>query len=162
MVGQRAAPGVQDGQDADQPAHVVRIEGQLDEALGGGLHQQAVQDLLVASQQGAKLLRQGEDHVEVRYRQQFLPPGFQPGLGILPMTLGAGPIAAGVIGVVLPAAVVADVDLAAQGWGAAALEILHDAAVAGQQVPAEPVEILPAVAAEDVGDLGHGGATGRP
>jgi len=77
-------------------------------------------------------------------------------LRIVGMALGTAAVAAGVIRVLLVAAVVAREDVSAQSGRAAVLNILHGPAVAGQHVLAEPVEILWAIPAKDVRYLGHG------
>ena len=156
MIDQRPRPGVQDGQDADQAADVVGIPGQLDQGFGGGLHQEAVEDLLVTPHQGTESFREGEDHVEVGNWEEFRPSGREPLFRVFRVALGTASVPAGVIGVLLVAAMIAGEDVAAQGGGAAVLEVFQGPAMAGQNVRAEPLEILPAVAAEDVGHLGHG------
>ena len=82
-----------------------------------------------------------EDDVEVRNRQEFLSPGGQPGLRVLAVALGTGPVTAGVVDVVLPAAVVADIELPAQCGGSAVAQVPQRPAVAGQGVLAKAVQI---------------------
>ena len=53
MIGQRRRPGVQDGQDPESSAHIAWIGRQLHQRLGGGLHQDAVQHLLMSAHQRA-------------------------------------------------------------------------------------------------------------
>jgi hypothetical protein len=95
MVGQRRAPGVQYGGEADARAQVLRIGGDGSQRLGGGPEQEVVDGGLVLERDGADRGRQGEDDVIVGNRQQLRLAVFQP----LPrggrLTLRAMPIAAG-------------------------------------------------------------------
>ncbi len=70
-AGQRRAPGVQHGGEADLGAEVLRIGGDGDQGLGGGLEQDGVDLGLVVVGDVGDRLRQGEDEVEVRHRQQL-------------------------------------------------------------------------------------------
>ena len=98
MVGQRRAPGVQHGGEADARAQMLRIGGDGGQRLGGGPEQQVVDGCLVLEGDGADRGRQGEDDVVVGNRQQLRLAVFEP----LPrggrLTLRAMPIPAGVIG----------------------------------------------------------------
>ena len=166
MVYQRAAPRVEDGHDGDQTADVVGIVGQLDQGLGGGPHQDRIEGLLVASHQVAEFVGDGQDEVEVWDGQQFLAAAVQPCFGVFSMTFGAGAVAAGVVGIMLLAATIADVEYSAHGGGSAVAKVSQGSAMAGQHVPAETFQILGAVETEDVSQLGHDerskAATGRP
>ncbi len=68
MVAQHSPPGMQDGHDADPSADVLGIVGQCHQRLGRGLHQDAIQRLLMAPDDLSQGLRQREDHVEVLHR----------------------------------------------------------------------------------------------
>jgi hypothetical protein len=57
------APGVQHGGDADVAAEPVAPE--LEEALRGALEEKLIELLLVGEEQAVKLLRQGEDAINV-------------------------------------------------------------------------------------------------
>jgi hypothetical protein len=157
---------MEDGHDADLATDVVWIGGQFGQSLGSGLHQEGIQGLLVGAQQIAELVGDGEDDVEVRHGQEFLAATREPGLGIFAVALGTRPVAAGVIDVLLPAAVVTDVELATQGWAAAMAKVQERPTVAGEHALAETLDIPVAVETEDVGHLRHGelseAATGRP
>ena len=107
MVGQGPGPGVQHTQDPDQPADIMRVRGELDERLGRGAEQDVVEVLLVAADERPQLVGHGEDDVKVGDRQEFLPPLFQPGFGVLAVALGATAVAAGVVDIVFLATVVA-------------------------------------------------------
>ena len=62
-----------------------------------------------------QVVRQGEHQMEVRYRQQLAPPLCQPGFLGAGLAQRAMPIAAGVIHVAGHAAVIAGLDMPAQG-----------------------------------------------
>lgn len=47
MMGERRAPGVEDGRDTDPRAGALGISGDGERCLGGGLHQQVVDHALV-------------------------------------------------------------------------------------------------------------------
>ena len=65
MVGQRRAPGVQYGAEADARAQMLRVGGDGGQRLGGGPEQQVVDGALVLKCDGAERSRQGEDDVIV-------------------------------------------------------------------------------------------------
>ena len=64
-------PGVQHGEHADGAADEARIAGQLDDRLGGGLHQHGVAVALVGAQHGPQFLGHGDGDVEVGHRQHL-------------------------------------------------------------------------------------------
>ena len=78
MVGQRRAPGVQHGGEADARAQMLRVAGDGDERLGGGPEQEVVDGGLVVERDGADWSRQGEDDVVIRNRQQLGLAVFEP------------------------------------------------------------------------------------
>ena len=75
--------------------------------------------LRVDQRQGRQLVRQGEHEVEVRNRQELGAARCQPGGAGRSLALGTVPVAAGVVGDLLPAAGVALAHVAAQCGGAA-------------------------------------------
>jgi hypothetical protein len=60
-----------------------------------------------------------------------------------------------VVGILLVATGLAWEQVSAQGLRAAVDDIIHGAAMAGQEVLAEPFPILPAIALQDVRHLWH-------
>jgi hypothetical protein len=87
MVGQGAGPGVEDTQDANQAAHIMRVHGEVDERLGRGAPQQVVQVFWVAAEAFVELLGQGQDHMNVGHWQPCLPPRCQPHRGVMTVRL---------------------------------------------------------------------------
>ena len=69
------------------------------------------------------------------------------------VALWAVPIAAGVVGDPPVAAVLAGLDVTAQGSGAAGLDRRHDLELAKGQMPVMGNPVAGACAAEDIGDL---------
>ena len=95
MVGQRRAPGVQDGGEADAPAQMLRIIGDGGECLRGGPEQEVVDGGLVVAGDGADRSRQGEDDVVIGNRQKLGLAVFEPlprrgGLALRAMPVAAG------------------------------------------------------------------------
>jgi hypothetical protein len=161
MIDKRPRPGVQDIQDPDQAAHIMRVRGQLDKRLRRGAPQDVVQVFLVSADQLPQLLGQGQDDMEVGDPQQLLAPLLQPRLGVLVVACGATAVAAGVVDVVCLTAPLARPQLPAQGLRAAVDDIIHGAAMAGQEVRAEPLPIVRAIAPQDVRHLRHTRAPAR-
>ena len=71
MVGERRAPGVQHGSEADARAEMLRVGGDGDQRLSGGPEQEVVDGGLVVERDGADRSRQGEDDVIVGNRQEL-------------------------------------------------------------------------------------------
>ena len=78
MVGQRRAPGVQYGGQADARAQMLRVGGDRGQRLRGGPEQEVVDGGLVLERDGADRRRQGEDDVVIGNRQEFGLAVFQP------------------------------------------------------------------------------------
>ena len=78
MVGQRRAPGVQHGGEADARAQMLRVGGDGGQRLRGGPEQEVVDGGLVLERDGADRRRQGEDDVVVGNRQQLGLAVFEP------------------------------------------------------------------------------------
>ena len=95
MVGQRRAPGVEDGGEADVRAQMLRVGGDGDERLGGGPEQEVVDDGLVLERDRADRRRQGEDDMIVGDREEFGLALDQPLPRRRALTLRAVAVAAG-------------------------------------------------------------------
>ena len=78
MVGQRRAPGVQYGGEADARAQMLRVGGDRGQRLRGGPEQEVVDGGLVLERDGADRGRQGEDDVIVGNRQELRLAVFEP------------------------------------------------------------------------------------
>ena len=115
MVGHRRAPAVEHGGDADAGAEVPGIGGDREQRLGRRAEQQVVDHRLVLIGDRGDLGRQGEDHVEVADRQQIGLAGGEPILRRRALALGAMAVAAGVVGDPAVAAILAALDMTAEG-----------------------------------------------
>jgi hypothetical protein len=60
---------VQDGEQADRRSDMASVAGELDDSLGGGLHQQGVAVTLVGAQRVAEFLGHGHGDVVIARRQ---------------------------------------------------------------------------------------------
>ena len=147
------APGMQDGEEADLSPEVLGIGSEGAQGAGGGAKQQGVDDPWVLQGEGGDGLGEGKDEVEVGAVEQFgatLADPLGAGKGL---ALGAVAVAAGAIAEAAVAAVVALLDLAAEGGGAAAFDGGHDAALGGGQRGGETAAESVPVTVEDVSHL---------
>ena len=78
VVGQRRAPGVQYGGQADARAQMLRVGGDRGQRLRGGPEQEVVDGRLVLGRDGADRSRQGEDDVIIGNRQELGLAVFEP------------------------------------------------------------------------------------
>ena len=162
VMQQILAPGMQDGDEADLGAQVLRVGGDGAQGLGGGMEQDVVDDRLVLVRDRSDLLRHREDDVKVFDRQQFGLPVFQPLSARQRLALWTMAVAAAVEGDALMAAGVALLDVATECGRAAALDGAHDAALAAAQALAVLLAVGGAELAEDVRHLEPDGAQRDP
>jgi hypothetical protein len=161
MIDEGPGPGVEDAENADESPDIMWVCGELDERLGRGAQQHVVQVFLVAADEFVELLGQSQDHMKVGHGQQFLPPLCQPHLGVMTVALGATPVTAGVVGIVRLTAVITLQQMSAQGLCPAVANIIHSAAMAGQEIRAKPLLIGGTIVPEDVRHLWHARAPER-
>ena len=135
----------------------MQVCGQLDERWRRGPEQDVVEVFLVAADERSPLLGQGEDAMQVGHREEFLPPLFQPGFGVVVVARGTAAMAAGVVDIMLAATVVTWVQVPPQGLRAAGEAVRYGPTVAGQQRFAKLVQGLAAVPPSDVRHLWHDG-----
>ena len=119
-------PGMEDGGAADADAEAPGVGGDGGEGLGGGAEQDREQDAPVLEGDPGDGRRQGEDDMEVRYRQDTGGLRLHPAPRGIPLAGGAMPVAAGMEGDVVATALCAAVELAPQRGGSAALDGRHD------------------------------------
>ena len=74
---------MQNAEEADLGAKMLRIGGDLEEGLGHSSEQQVVQFGFVLQDERVQFMRQGEHHMEVARRQQFLLLGRRSSAGVL-------------------------------------------------------------------------------
>ena len=98
MLRERLAPRVEDRGDPDRAAEVPRIAPEGEQRVGGRAEEQRVDHARIALRERVEVVRQGEDDVEVRDRQQVgLARREPPFLGER-LALGTVAIATGVVG----------------------------------------------------------------
>ena len=148
------APGVQHGQHAGAGAEVLGVRGHFEHRLGGAAEQQVVDHPGIAQGDRVEGIRQREDQVEVRHREQLGGAGLQPPCRGRGPAGGAVAVAAGVVGDLLMPALGAPQDMAAQSRGAAGGQVVEGAALLGRQPRIISLQGLVEDAADD---LGHGG-----
>jgi hypothetical protein len=88
--------------------------------------------------------------MEVGDRENELPARLDPVPCILPVALGAMSIAAGVVGIVHESTLIALIDVASKGLGAAVYYVPHGSGVAREHSIGEELEVVRAIEPEDV------------
>ena len=158
ILQQVLAPGVEDGEEADLRAQMLRIACDGEERLGGDAEKQTVDFTLVIVSDAGDFLRHGEDDMEILDRQQFGFTRLQPAGALGVLTLRTVPIPTRVVGDTSMRAVVAFFDMTAEYSGAANLNGTHDAQLAAGECVR--LAIGGAVPSKNVGQLdsrpGHG------
>ncbi|HEY4355591.1 MAG TPA: hypothetical protein VGN16_07590, partial [Acidobacteriaceae bacterium] len=89
------SPGVQDAEEADLCAQVLRVGCDVKECCSADAKEEIIDDLLVLQSQPGKFVRNGEDYMHVFYGQQFFVAIGQPliagiGLALRTMSRPAG------------------------------------------------------------------------
>ena len=153
MMGQRRAPCVQDGGEADAGAEMFGIGGDGGQGLGRRLEQQIVDDGLVLESDRRDRGRHGEDDVEIGSRQQFGFSFCQPLSGGGGLTLGTMAVAAGVIGDARMRAVLAALDMTAERGGAAVFDRRHRLQLGEADMTGVGLAPVRAMGVKNVGDF---------
>src|SRR5687767_877826 len=104
---QDLVPSMEDGEKAHVRAEILGFCGDGSQGLGSGLKEQVVAQTLVLQRDGCQLVGKGEDDVEVRDVEEFTLSGGEPFGSCGGLTLGAVPVAAGVVGDLFVAAGIA-------------------------------------------------------
>jgi len=162
VISQIARPGLQDADHAEGASDVFRIGGQLLQGLLRSLKEPVVDDLLSPAGKAPQTLRQREGGHEVGGEQEQVSLLIDPAIDLIVLTLRTMAILAGVIPVMLLAALGAAVYMAAQGLRATVADVLYGPPVAGKQPVLALGEIFRAVQAKDVRQLRHTHFTGPP
>ena len=76
---------------------MLRVPRHFKHGRGTGAEEQVVEQSLVLEHQCGEFMRQGEDNMEVRHRQQLSGTRGQPLGACVSLALGAVPVAAGVV-----------------------------------------------------------------
>ena len=121
VVGQRRAPGVEYGGEADARAQMLRVGGDRGQRLRGAPEQEVVDGGLVLERDRADRGRQGEDDVIAGNRQKLRLAFGQPLSRRRGLALRAVPIPAGIVGDAFVRAVLAALDVSAERGSPAGL-----------------------------------------
>ena len=146
---------MQHGETSETRADVLRIGGQALEGRGRAAHQHAVDDALVRERERAQFARQGEGHEIVRARQELRALRLEPALGVRAVTRRAMAIAARVIAIDLPLAVITLRELAADVRSPARGEIVQHSPVTREQTVSHVGAVRRAVEADDLRHRAH-------
>jgi hypothetical protein len=112
---------VQDGEESDLCAEVLRIGCYFQQRFCNGTKQQVVQQGGIALTQPVQLMWQCEHHMKVRQAKQLLFAASEPSLACLRLALGAVSVPAGVKRDGRMTAPGTLIEMAAQSWRTAAL-----------------------------------------
>jgi len=153
MMQQVLAPGVQHREDPDLCAETAGIGGNFLQRLGYGAEQQAVANPLVLQGQRRKRLRDRKDNVAVTNGKQFLGSFGEPLIPGDGLTLRTMPIPAGVICDDTTGAVIALLDVAAQGASTAGADVPQRFSLLRRERMSPLLQELLSVLAEDIGYL---------
>jgi len=126
---------MKDAEEADLRPEILGIASDCKQGLGAGTEEQAVEEPLVLQGEGRQPMREGEDEVGVRGRQDFPATGLDPTVAGVGLALGTVSIAAAVVRDDAMAAAGALIQMSTQGSGAAVLDGRQDLAM----LPGEPV-----------------------
>ena len=159
MVAHRARPCVEDGETPETRADVARIGGQRWRAAAA-LRLSTPETTLVREREPAQLARQGERHEIGRARQELRALRLEPPLGARAVTRRAVPVAAGVIAIDLPLAVITRRGVAAEVRSPARGEIVPHSPVTREQTVSHVGARRRAVEADDLRHREHVGLDG--
>ena len=148
---------MQNSHHANATADVMGIGCQLDNRTGGGFDEQTVDFFLMQARKSPKLMRQRKDHVIIRYRQEFLLPRLEPCVGVAFVALRTTAVTTGVIRILQPATVIAFEYMASQRGRTTSEYVPERSSMTGWHSLAKLLQVLRAVASQDVGYFDHGG-----
>ena len=160
MMGERLAPCMKNGDEAELAAEMPGIGGDGLQRCGDGVEQDGVDHRLVLIGDRRDLGRHREHDVEIGHRQQIGLAGGEPLFARGALALGAMPVAAGVIGDRAVRAVLTGLDMTTERGGPAQLDRRHDAALDAAEMTVMGEAIGMTMAAEDIRHLQFG--THRP
>ncbi len=128
---------MQDCHHAHLTTDVMGISGQLDDRISGGFDEQIVEVFLIQAHKPTELMRQREDHMIIRYRQEFLLSPLEPCLGVALVAFRTTAVTAGVIRIPQSAAVITFIYMATHDGRTASEYILECASMTGRHPVAE-------------------------
>ena len=122
MADEGLPPGVQNAEEADPGAEVSGGGRHVEEGVGACPKQQLIDHRGIASAEDMERMGQGEDHVDVRHREDLTLPRGEPPRAGLGLALRAVPVATRVVGDRAMPTRVTLIDVPAQRGGPAASE----------------------------------------
>jgi hypothetical protein len=112
------SPGMEHAKKPDLCSQMLRVAGEFQQCRGAGSEEQIVKQSLVLQSESREFVRQGEDDMKVRHRQQLRRSRRHPSCACVPLASGAVPVPARVVRDGLMAAARALITMAAQGRSA--------------------------------------------
>ncbi len=152
MVCEPLAPGVEDGKEADLSSEVLGIAGDLKQRLARSPKEKPVENRLVLESEGAEVLRDCEDHVEVRGIEELggaLAEPVCPGCALARRTM---PVAAGIVEALLVPAVIAAGFVPSKRGGLTGDHVLEDTSLLARGRVSS--QVLRREEPEDLGESG--------
>jgi hypothetical protein len=153
VVLQGLAPGVEEHGDSELGAEMLGISGDGGERLGCRVEQDRVDKGLVLEGDLADRCRQGENDVEVGYRQQFGLPLREPLGARQPLAFGTVTVATRVVSDARCAALIALIDMPPERRRPARRDGAHDASLDAPEMTGVCLSKRCAMAAEDIRHL---------
>jgi hypothetical protein len=141
------------GEETNLSSEMFGVEGNLQKSFRTGAEQEVIEDLLVLQRQLGKLVRQGEDNMDIGDCQEFILASRDPFIAGSALALGAMPIAATVKGDGAIATSRALVAVPAQCRRATACDGPEDFAVGPVDPTAVVLDEAIALCANDIGHL---------
>ena len=123
VIAQLPIPGVKHGQDTRDSPQEPFLGAQILDRRGRHLHQQAIEQLLMATEQPTQFRRNCRHGVKIVARQKFGLTLLQPLLGLAALAFGASPIPTAVVLPKRPLAVIAAIQSPTQFASAAGRDI---------------------------------------
>jgi hypothetical protein len=130
-----------------------RVGRDLKQGLGDGAKQESLEEAWVLQPQGSESLGNGEDHVAVGYRQQFLGLLVQPAIASGRLALGTVPVATGVERDQPMSARVALFQPTPESGGAAGADVMESFPLGRRDGVPPAAQEMPSILAKDIGDF---------
>jgi hypothetical protein len=157
VILQGTPPGVKDPEESwEISTHVILIEGEFLDSLGGGPEQGRVSDPLVFANEAAQILRDRKGEQEMVTGKLPLDLFFEPLSGLMILTGGAMAIATGAKDPMELATFFALINGDPRGFSTTADDGIDDLAVCFRHEMGVALEVLVAKGLEDLIDCGHG------
>ncbi len=146
-------PGVEDAEEADLGAEMLRVRGNFDQGLGAAAEKQPVDHFFILQGQRRQLVGQRKHDMSVGRSEQFGAPGGQPAVARLALALRAVPVATRVIGDGAMTTAGALIQMTAHRGGAALLDGYQDFKMHPGEPRGRPVYESVAGGGYDIGQL---------